>query len=133
MEKHKVPVHKNTPLKIFIIVIQKEELAGPTLRSTLFKMPSKIDYIFHLNVKLAVQRPRVQGELRQTGNEWYGACHEKANLKVFLVIPKEGLVGWGPANFLGMTPTLQLYCLHRLYSVVGVIPKVGLAGYDDRP
>ncbi len=55
----------------------------------------------------------------------YAACHEKTDLKVFvlvipkeglvgwgfvLVIPKEGLAGWGPGNpSLGMTPTIKLY------------------------
>ncbi len=35
--------------------------------------------------------------------------HEKTELKVFvIVIPKEGLVGWGLANpTLGMTPTTE--------------------------
>ena len=55
--------------------------------------------------------------------------HEKTDLEVFvIVIPKEGWAGWG------MTPTIKylLYCLHRLYSVVGVLPKEGLAGgYDN--
>ncbi len=59
------------------------------------------------------------------------ARREKTDLKVFVVvIPKEGLAGWGPANpSLGMTPTIKLlfYCLHRLHSVFGVIPKEGLA------
>ena len=34
---------------------------------------------------------------------------EKTDLKVFvIVIPKEGLAGWGPTNpFLGMTPTTE--------------------------
>ncbi len=34
-------------------------------------------------------------------------CHEKMYLKVFvIVIPKEGLAGWGPANpSFGKTPT----------------------------
>ena len=51
-------------------------------------------------------------------------------LKVFvIVIPKEGLAGWGPASpSLGMTRTIKYYCLFRLYSVVGVIPKEGLVG-----
>ena len=37
--------------------------------------------------------------------------HEKTDLKVFVVvIPKEGLAGWGPANpSLGMTPTIKYY------------------------
>ena len=37
--------------------------------------------------------------------------HEKTDLKVFVVvIPKEGLAGWDPANpSLGMTPTIN-YC-----------------------
>ena len=35
--------------------------------------------------------------------------HEKTDLKVFVVvITKEGLVGWGPANpSFGMTPTIN--------------------------
>ena len=35
--------------------------------------------------------------------------HEEIDLKVFVVvIPKEGLAGWGPANpSLGMTPTTE--------------------------
>ena len=35
--------------------------------------------------------------------------HEKTDLKVFVVvIPKDGLAGWGPANpSLGMTPTTE--------------------------
>ncbi len=39
------------------------------------------------------------------------ARHEKTDLKVVVVvIPKEGLAGWGPANpSLGMTPTLKYY------------------------
>ncbi len=38
-----------------------------------------------------------------------GARHEKTDLKVFVVvIPKEELAGWGPANpSLGMTPTTE--------------------------
>ncbi len=38
-------------------------------------------------------------------------CHKKTDLKVFVVvIPKEGLAGWGPANpSLGMTPTIKYY------------------------
>ncbi len=37
--------------------------------------------------------------------------HEKTDLKVFVVvIPKEGLAGWGPTNpSLGMTPTMKYY------------------------
>ncbi len=37
--------------------------------------------------------------------------HEKTDLKVLVVvIPKEGLVGWGPANpSLSMTPTIKYY------------------------
>ncbi len=44
------------------------------------------------------------------------ARHEKADLKVFVVvIHKEGLVGWGPANHsLGMTPTIKYYYLHYI-------------------
>ncbi len=46
-------------------------------------------------------------------------CHEKTDLKVFvIVIPKEGLAGY----------KVLLYCLHRLYPVVGVILKEGLVG-----
>ena len=39
----------------------------------------------------------------------HDALHEKIDLKVFVVVtPKEGLVGWGPANSsLGMTPTTE--------------------------
>ena len=39
------------------------------------------------------------------------ARHEKTNLKIFVVvIPKEGLAGWGPANpSLGMTLTTKYY------------------------
>ena len=39
----------------------------------------------------------------------YDACHEKTDLKVFIVVMlKEGLAGWGPANpSLGMTPTTE--------------------------
>ncbi len=51
-------------------------------------------------------------------------CHEKTNLKVFVVvIPMEGLAGWSPANpSLGMTQTVKYYyCLHRLYPVVVVV------------
>ncbi len=38
-------------------------------------------------------------------------CHEKTDLKVFVVvIPKEGLAGWGPANpSLGMKLTIKYY------------------------
>ncbi len=41
----------------------------------------------------------------------YDTHHEKTDLKVFVVvIPKEGLAGWGPANpSLGMTPTIKYY------------------------
>ncbi len=37
------------------------------------------------------------------------ACHEKTDFKVFVIVmPKEGLAGWGPANpSLGMTPTTE--------------------------
>ena len=37
----------------------------------------------------------------------YDERHKKTDLKVFIVvIPKEGLAGWGPINpSLGMTPT----------------------------
>ena len=37
------------------------------------------------------------------------ARHKKTGFKVFVVvIPKEGLAGWGPANpSLGMTPTTE--------------------------
>ncbi len=37
--------------------------------------------------------------------------HEKTDLKIFVVvIPKEGLAGWGPTNpSLGMTPTIKYY------------------------
>ncbi len=37
--------------------------------------------------------------------------HEKTDLKIFVVvIPKEGLAGWGPANpSLGITPTIKYY------------------------
>ncbi len=37
--------------------------------------------------------------------------YEKTGLNVFVVvIPKEGLVGWGPANpSLGMTPTTEYF------------------------
>ena len=53
----------------------------------------------------------------------HDALHEKTDLKVFLsVIPKEGLTGYDTDY------KILLYCLHRLYSVVGVIPKEGLAG-----
>ena len=59
-----------------------------------------------------------------------GSCWIQLGLRVFvIVIPKEG---WprvaAPIIFLGMTPTIKYYCLHTLYSVVGVIPKEGLAG-----
>ena len=39
----------------------------------------------------------------------YDARHEKTDLKVFVVIiPKEGLAGWGPANpSLGITLTTE--------------------------
>ena len=42
--------------------------------------------------------------------------HEKTDLKVFVdVIPKEGLVGWGPANpSLGITTTTE-YIQDMLY------------------
>ncbi len=42
------------------------------------------------------------------------ARHEKTDLKVFvIVIPKDGLAGWDPANpSLGMTPTAE-YNLSR--------------------
>ncbi len=35
--------------------------------------------------------------------------HEETDLKVFvIVIPNEGLAGWGPTNLsLGMTPTMK--------------------------
>ncbi len=38
-------------------------------------------------------------------------CHKKTDRKVFVVvIPNEGLVGWGPTNpSLGMTPTIKYY------------------------
>ncbi len=40
------------------------------------------------------------------------AHHEKTDLKVFVVvIPKEGLVVWGPANpSLGLKSTIKYYC-----------------------
>ncbi len=44
---------------------------------------------------------------------WYeithDARHEKTDLKIFvLIIPKEGLAGWGPANpSLDVTPTTE--------------------------
>ena len=39
------------------------------------------------------------------------ARHGKTDLEVFVVvIPKEGLAGWGPANpSLGVTPTIKYY------------------------
>ncbi len=39
----------------------------------------------------------------------FDARHKKTELKVFVVvIPKEGLAGWGPTNpSLGMTPTRE--------------------------
>ncbi len=60
----------------------------------------------------------------------YDAHHEKKDLTVFVVvIPKEGWAVWGPANpSLCIIPTVKYYCLHRLYSVVGVILKEGLMG-----
>ncbi len=51
---------------------------------------------------------------------------KKPDLKVFVVvIPKEGLGG-----FFGYDTNYKilLCCLHRLYSVAGVIPKEDIAG-----
>ena len=43
--------------------------------------------------------------------------HEKPDRKVFvIVVPKEGLAGWGPANrSLGMTPTIKYYSTAFIY------------------
>ena len=56
-------------------------------------------------------------------------CHEKKCLKIFVVvIPKEGLVGKGPANPpFGMTPTTDRICEGNNF-IVGVMPIEGLAG-----
>ena len=57
--------------------------------------------------------------------------HEKTDRKVFVVvIPIEGLVGWGPANpSFGMAPTIKYYSNAFIdYSVFVVIPKEGLVG-----
>ncbi len=52
------------------------------------------------------------------------ARHEKTDLKVFvIVIPKEGLAGWGSAN-----PSLGTTLTIKSHSAVGVIPNEGLAG-----
>ena len=51
------------------------------------------------------------------------ARHEKTDLKVFVVV----------ISFFGYDTEYKilLYCLHKLYLVVGVIPKEGLAGFDN--
>ena len=57
--------------------------------------------------------------------------HKKIDLKVFVVvIPKEGLPGEAPQSFFGYDTDYKilLYCLQRLYFVVGVICKEGLVG-----
>ena len=64
---------------------------------------------------LCVASLRGLGTDRQTDTHTLDTCHEKTDIKVFVVvIPKEGLAG----------------CLHKLYSIVGFIPKdkEGLAG-----
>ncbi len=50
--------------------------------------------------------------------------HDMRHLKVFVVvIPKEGLAGFEYDT----DYKILLYCLHGLYSEVGVIPKEGMA------
>ena len=58
-----------------------------------------------------------------------GACgpvHEYTDLKAFVVVnTKEGLAGRARQSFFRYETDykISLYCLNRLYSVVGVIPK----------
>ena len=53
-----------------------------------------------------------------------GVSHENQPLKIFVVvIPKEGLVGSGPAK-----PSFGMTLTTREYFIVGVTPKEGLAG-----
>ncbi len=59
---------------------------------------------------------------------------QEIDLTVFaVVIPEEGSIGGlGPhQTFFGYDTDYKilLYCLHRLYSVVGDIPSEGLAGW----
>ncbi len=65
--------------------------------------------------------------VRQTDQlKTYDVHHQKTDLKVFVVvIPKEGLVDWGPANpSLGMTPTIILSCAREAGSPLKAIARV---------
>ncbi len=70
---------------------------------------------------------RLQGRLKCQDE----LCHGKTCLKIFVVaIPKESLTDRALQSFSGYDTDYKivLCCFHRLYSVVGVIPKEGLAG-----
>ncbi len=99
------PRHEKAGIKIFVVVIPKEGLVGISLAKPSFGKTPTIALTDHIvwydNEKIL--------KLVLAWRSSFDARHEKKDLKVFVVvIPKEGLAGWGPINpSLGMTPTIN--------------------------